>query len=186
MKASENVPPGSNPTKARYLLKDLSRVSKMWGIKIKTTSPPKHFPMNTITSMRLLTAISESSSSSSELLEQASRALWKCYWVDDNDPTDLSTIKEYLSPIISVNELQQLLDRSNSAVIKDTLMKNTQEAVKAGAFGAPFWIAERVDDDGSGRVVREAFFGSDRFDQISWFLELPFSSAPSVRMGARL
>ncbi|KAK5990032.1 Glutathione S-transferase kappa 1-like protein [Cladobotryum mycophilum] len=54
------------------------------------------------------------------------------------------------------------------AAMKDALKESTGRAIKLGAFGAP-WIWAR-----NAQGVEEPFFGSDRFNHIYRFLDLPF------------
>jgi len=49
---------------------------------------------------------------------------------------------------------------------KQVLLRNTEEALALGAFGAP-WIVVRDDGASRGSSREEIFFGSDRFEQMA-------------------
>lgn len=69
----------------------------------------------------------------------------------------------------SAAEVDEILALAKQQEIKHELRKNTDDALKQGAFGAP-WMMVR---NSAGAV--EPFFGSDRFSQIYEFLGLPYS-----------
>ncbi len=75
-------------------------------------------------------------------------------------------------PQLSSNANAAFLEQvNNDENVKKTLKDNTQEALASGAFGAPTMIVKKLD--GSNKKP-EMFFGSDRFDHIAAYLNVPF------------
>jgi glutathione S-transferase kappa 1 len=65
---------------------------------------------------------------------------------------------------VSTEKAKEWLDTANlDQLIKDKLKQNTDDAIKAGAFGAPTIIVTHNGKD-------EMFFGSDRFEHIAHLL----------------
>ncbi|GAP82771.1 putative dsba-like thioredoxin domain-containing protein [Rosellinia necatrix] len=69
----------------------------------------------------------------------------------------------------SMEEVDNIIALAKEQEIKDELRKNTNDALRQGAFGAP-WMMVR-NSAGMG----EPFFGSDRFSQVYEFLGLPYT-----------
>ncbi|KAK4217938.1 glutathione S-transferase kappa 1 [Rhypophila decipiens] len=70
-------------------------------------------------------------------------------------------------PLFSPAEIQKIMQATSESEFKDRLKDKTQEALDKGAFGAPWmWV---TNSQGKG----EPFFGSDRFDFIYRYLDLP-------------
>ncbi|KAL1835377.1 hypothetical protein VTK73DRAFT_5695 [Phialemonium thermophilum] len=71
-------------------------------------------------------------------------------------------------PLFSAREVDAIMRAATSQEAKDQLRAATDEALRRGAFGCPwFWVT-----DATGHA--EAFFGSDRFHFMYKFLGLPF------------
>ena len=126
--------PGLTPAKKPYLLKDLQRLSRHYGIPLQM---PPDFPVRTVLVMRALSGLPP------EQIPQAAHTLFNAYWADNLDIAD----REVVASLIG----QKAVERAGMHEVKDALFKNTEEAVKRGAFGAPTFFVED-----------EMFFGHDR------------------------
>ena len=127
-------PPGLNPTKKPYLLKDLQRLSRHLKIQIKM---PADFPVRTVLAMRTLCGFN------ADEIPQAAHTLYKAYWVNNQDIADPDVVGSLVG--------RESVERAGIQEIKDSLFKSTAEAVQRGAFGAPTFF-----------VKDEMFFGHDR------------------------
>jgi len=127
-------PPGLNPTKKPYLLKDLQRLSRHLKIPIKM---PADFPVRTVLAMRTLCGFN------ADEIPQAAHTLYKAYWVNNQDIADPDVVGSLVG--------RESVERAGIQEIKDSLFKSTAEAVQRGAFGAPTFF-----------VKDEMFFGHDR------------------------
>jgi 2-hydroxychromene-2-carboxylate isomerase len=142
-KQAGNTPPASVPAKARYLLADLLRWSRHYGVPFRMSS---HFPLNTLRPMRACTFAHTRGRDHDFAL-----ALFRAYWVDDTDITRDEPITA--AAHIAGLDPQEVLAACENPEIKDALRKNTEEAFARGAFGAPtFFVGE------------ELFWGNDRMD----------------------
>ncbi|KAI0414518.1 thioredoxin-like protein [Xylaria grammica] len=120
-----------------------------------------------------------------DVYNAAWRWLYRCFWTPPQQPIkEEGPLREALlampghlsgntkneeSRQFSAGDVDGIMALAKDKRMKDTLRRNTDEALKQGAFGAP-WIMVR---NSSGAV--EPFFGSDRFAQIYEFLGLPYS-----------
>ena len=147
-KATGNASPNDVPAKARYSIKDLARFAERYEVPL-TFNP--HFPINTLSLMRALTAAQMLAPQRFvELLEITFKAMW-VEALDLNDPGVLSVAltRSGLDPA-------EILGWVSNPSVKDQLKINTEEAVARGVFGAPSMF---VDD--------ELYFGQDRLDFVT-------------------
>jgi len=56
----------------------------------------------------------------------------------------------------------------NSEAVKENLKTNTNEAIAAGAFGAPAMMVELTSGQNQPPTL---FFGSDRFEQLAFLAQ---------------
>ncbi|KAJ1327306.1 hypothetical protein BSLG_010648 [Batrachochytrium salamandrivorans] len=166
MQVSENQPPGQNPTKAKYMLKDIVRNAKLYDVPI--TAMPGAFPDNSLKAQRLLTAVK---TKQPDKLVASSRAIWQCYWRDGLSLNSNENLIKYLSPVLGESAQSYVSQDTNDTGIKQMLKEATQAAIGAGAFGAPWIVVERTIN---GKLVRDNFFGSDRIEQIALLLGKPY------------
>jgi 2-hydroxychromene-2-carboxylate isomerase len=143
--ATGNKMPISIAAKGPWMLRDLERWAKQYGVGFKMTS---RFPVNAIKPMRLvLVAAREGKAAPCAL------AAFRALWIDDRDITAESELRAIataagLDPDAALKAIED-------PAIKDQLRANTDEAVKRGAFGAP---AIFVGD--------ELFWGNDRLHHV--------------------
>lgn len=137
-RATHNQMPSSNPARAQYLLKDLKRCASASQIPFVFSDS---FPNNSLLAMRTITA--------APIDEQVRIAgkIFKGAWVLNRDigmPDVLASL---------LGEDTKYLHQTNQQSVKDMLRKTTDDAIAAGAFGAPFFL---VND--------ESFWGNDRLE----------------------
>ena len=143
MQASKNSPPITVPNKGRYMFTDIQRWAKRYGVP---ANPNPHFPVNTLNTMRAAVAAVDEPK-----FADFHKAMFRGVWVDGQNLADEAVLKG----VIDAAGLDgaALLARSKDQAVKDTLRKNSEEAVERGAFGAPTFF-----------VGDEMFWGNDRLD----------------------
>jgi len=144
-KAAQNVMPAASPPKAKWMLADLERWAREYGVPFKMSS---RFPANAIKAMRLV-LVAEPLGKAAEVAFAAFRAMW----VDDLDLTS----DEVLRTIARGCGLDagEALAAIETPPIKDRLRAITDEAIARGAFGAPaFFVGDQL------------FWGNDRLHQV--------------------
>jgi 2-hydroxychromene-2-carboxylate isomerase len=143
--ATGNRSPVSVPLKGAYMLADLNRYAKRYGVPL-VFSP--FFPINTLTLMRVAAGLQ---------LRGDARfvaycdAVFKAIWVDALNMGDPVVVGATLAT--AGFDPHALLALSAEQDVKDQLKSTTQEAVERGVFGAPAFF-----------VGKELFWGQDRLD----------------------
>lgn len=139
MEATGNRPPGSIESKRNYLVTDIERWAKRYGLRWKMNPV---FPQNSLKALRLALVAQQRG-----VFDAVHTALFAAIWEQQKD---LSS-QEVLANIAGDAGIP-LMEIEDPA-IKAALRANTDEAVERGAFGAPTFF-----------VGREMFFGNDRLD----------------------
>lgn len=143
--ATGNASPAMIPAKGRYMIRDLARYAERYSVPMRFNP---HFPINTLTLMRLLVAVQLHQP---ERLDDALQALFQATWVDGVNMGDPARVAEVLAAAgLDAAALQQQI---GEPAVKDALKATTEEAVRRGVFGAPTCF---VGDD--------MYFGQDRLD----------------------
>ena len=146
MQATGNRPPATIKPKGRYLLEDVDRWVRRYGI---TFNMNPAFPQDTINALRVAIVARHRGE-----FQAVHQALFDAMWVNRQDLSD----KAALASVVESAGLSagQYMDEISQQSIKDELRENTEEAVQRGVFGAPtFFVGEQM------------FFGNDRFDFIT-------------------
>jgi 2-hydroxychromene-2-carboxylate isomerase len=143
MQASKNSPPITVPNKGRYMFTDIQRWAKRYGVP---ANPNPHFPVNTLNAMRAAVAAVDEPK-----FADFHKAMFRGVWVDGQNLADEAVLKGVIDG--AGLDGASLLARSKDQAVKDTLRKNSEEAVERGAFGAPTFF-----------VGDEMFWGNDRLD----------------------
>jgi len=92
------------------------------------------------------------------IFDKYSEAIFTGIWVKDVNLGDIPILQDYLNKNgINTDELFSLVQ---SDEIKSSLIKNTQQAVEKGVFGAPTFI-----------VNNELIFGQDRLEFLKMALK---------------
>jgi len=167
MKASNNTPPGINPVKAKYMSIDIQRNRQLFAVPLVPPADFLSLMTSTLEPMRMLAAVCLAYPQSSDphnRIEKLSRAMWLRVWSYQQDLSKDSILAAFKE--IGINnqqEMESLLEKSRSVEAKQELIKNTNRAIAAGAFGAPIIIAHHQGQE-------QIFFGSDRFEQMAFVL----------------
>lgn len=84
-------------------------------------------------------------------------------------------IQTALTPIVG-GKVQDMIRLAADPEIKKIFKHNTDEAVTKGAFGAPTLLIKQAGSD-----QEHLFFGSDRFESIAGFLNIPYPGLASLK-----
>lgn len=152
-----NSSPVTVPAKGQYTIIDLKRHADMYGVEFV---PNRFFPINTLTLMRAAVAIQLYHP---ERFDDFLKAIFTALWVKGKNLGDIQVLQETLiAAEFDAAEIQEWVGQKE---VKDHLMRNTEEAIKRGAFGAPtFYVGD------------EMFFGQDRLHFVARALD------PDVRV----
>ncbi|KAG0279924.1 Glutathione S-transferase kappa 1 [Linnemannia gamsii] len=174
LSGSKNQAPANVAAKGAYMLEDLGRVSAATGLPLNF---PSNFPVMTVPASRLLATIqkTESVATYEQCVEK------EAYWVEDQDVSQQDTLINALAPILGTDKATKYMQQTSEKEIKQLLIDNTNEAIEAGAFGAPTFIIKKAGSDNP-----HLFFGSDRFEVIASFLGLPYEGLALRTSPARL
>ncbi|NNE89588.1 MAG: 2-hydroxychromene-2-carboxylate isomerase [Silicimonas sp.] len=142
------VPPGQrHPSRQEYRLIEIERCAKELGMPVNPK--PAHWPTNPAPSSYALIAAQKAGGGD---LAAFVFAITRACWAEEKDIADDAVIKACLE---SAGFDPSLTD-SGLLAGAETYEANTEEAVNAGVFGAPFFIT-----DGGAR-----FWGQDRLAQL--------------------
>jgi 2-hydroxychromene-2-carboxylate isomerase len=143
MQAAKNSPPITVPNKGAYMMTEMQRWSKRYGVEV---NPNPHFPVNTLHVMRAAIA-----ALGDKRFVDFHKAMFRGVWVEGRNLGDLEVLKAAIDA--AGLDGAAILTRSKEQDVKDELRQNSEEAVSRGAFGAPtFFVGE------------EMFWGNDRLD----------------------
>jgi 2-hydroxychromene-2-carboxylate isomerase len=147
-KATGNASPVTIPAKGKWLLADLARTARRDGVPL---GYPPGFPVNTLALMRAAIGLQ---------MRKPARfapfvdAMFDAIFGAPRDMRDEKVIGETLAAAGFAPA--EILALAADAEVKQALIKNTEEAVARGVFGAPtFFVGE------------EMFWGQDRMDAVA-------------------
>ncbi len=147
-KAVGNRSPVEVIPKGRYMLQDLARFAKRYGVELKFNP---YFPINTLPLMRGITAVQMYDPSRN--LEFAS-AIFRALWVEEKNLSDPAIVAQSLAA--NGFDPQQVAGWTGEPAVKEKLISETNAAVEKGVFGAPSMIVDGV-----------LYFGQDRLDFVA-------------------
>ena len=135
-----------NPIQAKlnYAQKDLQDWAKTLNVQIGS---PSVFPVNSAKAMRGALVAAEESK-----LVMYSRLIFKAYWGDDQDISQLPILKSVVEAL-QLN-WEEFATKIESPSYKALLRQNTDELIDRGGFGSPTYFLNGSD----------MFFGNDRID----------------------
>jgi 2-hydroxychromene-2-carboxylate isomerase len=143
MQAAKNSPPITVPNKGAYMVTEMQRWSKRYGVEV---NPNPHFPVNTLHAMRAAIAALDG-----KRFVDFHKAMFRSVWVQGQNLGDAEVLKSAIDA--AGLDGAAILARSKEQDVKDKLRQSSEEAVSRGAFGAPtFFVGE------------EMFWGNDRLD----------------------
>ncbi|KAM3438473.1 hypothetical protein MY4824_003253 [Beauveria thailandica] len=173
--ASGNKPPWSLPAKAAYLSYDTPRALRRVGLgHLQTPDDLMAFGM-TVQPLRAIHYIR--AHYPTPVFLAAFHFLIDRFWTAPNRKIgDADVLRQVLlettetvsggPKLFTTAQVDEIMD--GRAAFKDSLKKETEEALAKGAFGAPWiWVT-------NAKGQEEPFFGSDRFNHVYAFLEIPF------------
>jgi len=150
-KATGNNSPGTVASKGKWMNKDLKRHADMYGVEFVLN---EFFPINTLYLMRGALAAKKL-----DIFYKYVKGIYLGIWVKNLNLGDTDVLKNYLEEL-RVNS-DKLFELSQNDEVKNELIKNTEEAVNKGVFGAP-----------SIFVGEEMHFGQDRLNFVEKALKL--------------
>ncbi|PWN49604.1 thioredoxin-like protein [Violaceomyces palustris] len=171
MKYSGNRPPISVANKGMWMFQDMNVASKFYKLEL---NQPKNFPIDTSNLQAVLRRLKDDRP---ELLSTITEVFFKAIWNHDmkckTRPEIESIIDHFkvrsLFERQGGSDLDSILEKSFSKEDKVRLAQEAEKLVEEGAFGMPWMIVKRARD---GEETK--WFGSDRFEQIAAFLEVPY------------
>lgn len=141
--------PAEIPAKREYVFKDLLRWCFKRGESIK--GPPAH-PFNPLPALRLCEAVSESKDK-----EIVTDAIFSACWKNGKDVSDKTVLARIVDELGL--DTKKLISEIETMRIKESIKKNTDDAVSKNIFGVPSFI-----------VDQEMFWGYDRLCHVEDYL----------------
>lgn len=141
-KETGNRAPLEVPSKKTHMIQDVKDWANHYGVELNF---PDLFPVNSVKSMRGALFAKEQGR-----IRDYTHKLFKLYWIRNEDISQDDVLRVALTELDMDYEL--FMNRINDQEIKDELRKETAEAVRRGAFGAPtiflgdkmFWGNDRL------------------------------------------
>jgi 2-hydroxychromene-2-carboxylate isomerase len=152
--ATGNSSPATIPAKARYMGADLERFAKRYGVPFAFNP---HFPINTMTLMRMATALAVKPC---DEFDPFMTAVFPAMWVEGANLGDASVLAATLAA--AGLDAGKLTAQASTPEVKEALRTATEQAVERGVFGAPTMF-----------VGEQMFFGQDRLDFVREALGTP-------------
>ena len=152
--ATGNASPITVPAKGRYMLRDMERYARRYGVPLRFNP---HFPINTLTLMRGAVGLQLTQPGR---FDEYVRTMFHAMWVEPQNLGDPAVLAGVLTR--AGFDAQAMLDLVSRSDVKDALKANTEEAARRGAFGAPTMF-----------VGEQMFFGQDRLDFVREALRDP-------------
>ena len=142
-KATGNRSPIEVPVKGVYSILDMQRWAEYYQIQMQMNP---HFPMNTLTLMRILTGVQLLHL---EKFEQVLKLLFDAMFGTPQNLNEPAVLAEVLKP--SGFSVEDIMSMVQSEVVKQKLITETEQAIQRGIFGAPTFF-----------VGDEMYWGQDR------------------------
>ncbi len=146
------TPPLDTPLKGDYLLHDINRCLRYYGMTIHDQA---RFGFSSIAPARVILWVRDHFP---QLIERIVLNLYRAHWVEGNDISKVENILQAVG-VLSLS-LEKLHEIVNDDVYKQKLRNETQEAMSYGIFGSP-----------SVRLGREVFWGADRLTMVEDWLK---------------
>ena len=151
-KETGNRSPIEIPSKGIYSMLDMQRWADYYGIPMQMNP---HFPMNTLTLMRILTGVQLFHL---EKFEQVLKLLFDAMFGTPKNLNEPAVLAEVLKPSgFSVDDVMSMVQ---SDVVKQKLITETELAIQRGIFGAPTFF-----------VRDEMYWGQDRLHFVEQALQ---------------
>jgi 2-hydroxychromene-2-carboxylate isomerase len=142
-KETGNASPITIEAKRKYMMAELERWAGRYGVAALRNA---HFPINTMRLMRGAIAAQHAG-----VFPAYHRAIFDAFWARGLNLGDAAVMREVLEQ--AGLDAARIMAMSEEHAVKDELRRNTEEAVRRGAFGAPTFF-----------VGDEMFWGNDRLE----------------------
>uniref|UniRef100_A0AC34F9R6 DSBA-like thioredoxin domain-containing protein n=1 Tax=Panagrolaimus sp. ES5 TaxID=591445 RepID=A0AC34F9R6_9BILA len=134
--------------------KDLKMVAKYWGLNFRLN--PKFsteiITKQTLLPQRFLTALEQNSRNH---LIPAAREYWKRVWETHQTIDSENDLRE-VAESIGLTDIEKYIELTKSTEIKNLLKQRTTEALETGAFGAPWFVIQKIGEP------NRCLWGSDK------------------------
>ena len=150
--ATGNRSPTDIPAKGQYLMDDLARHARRYGVEFRHNP---YFPINTLTLMRGALGLQMRDPARMPIYVDA---VYRAIWVDAKNMNDFPVVAEVMQQ--AGFDPDQLMALAVDQAVKDQLKVQTQDAVSRGVFGAPTFF-----------VNNQMFWGQDRLDFVKEALQ---------------
>ncbi|KAI5779562.1 thioredoxin-like protein [Geopyxis carbonaria] len=175
MAATANRPPLAVPAKGRYILHDFVRACRRHRVPTHAARPvPGDFPFNTLLAMRCLVALQPMVPD--EEWRRVLAALFDAAWVRHETIADPEVLAGVLRGLLGGSVAEEVMRRGAGEEAKRRLRENTEEAVKAGAFGVPWMVVTAVDGS------RDVVWGLDRLPLVAEMVGVEWADSPVVHV----
>lgn len=151
LRTGGQLPKDRHPNRMSYRAQELPRQAKKAGLPLNMK--PAFWPMNAAPSCYAIIAASRADGGD---MGKLIHAFGRSIWVDEKDTSQDDVVRECL---VEAGFDPALAD-SDLMASADTYARNLEDAVNAGAFGAPYYV---TDDD-------QRFWGQDRLDDLDAYL----------------
>lgn len=159
------VPPAKRPlVRQRYRFLELQRVGDYRGAPINPK--PRHWPVDPAPADRTIIALIEAGHDPLDYMEKVFSALW----AKEEDVADRAILAAHLRE--TGFDAEAIIPAAEAPGTAEIRARNTQEAIQAGAVGAPVYV-----------LNGEVFWGQDRIEYLDQALtsgRAPFSSDPFI------
>ncbi len=154
-KVTHQAPLTTFPLKGEYAVHDFARTAREYGTAF---TQPSTFPVGAVAASRASYWIGEHNDSAIATLHTPFiHAVFHAYYVADQDISELAIIMDIATGLgIDQHSLETALGDNT---VKDRLKLAVSSAIERGVFGSPMML-----------VDGEAFWGSDRLDQLDRWL----------------
>jgi 2-hydroxychromene-2-carboxylate isomerase len=141
--------PKRHPSRIAYRRQELLRISARRGLPLNLQ--PAHWPTNPLPASKAIIAVAQSGGDAGKLAHAFLRAVW----AEERDIGDPATV----AAILAENGHDDAALAPAMDAAEATYHANTEAALAAGVFGAPFYV-----------VGDERFWGQDRLDFLDEYL----------------
>jgi 2-hydroxychromene-2-carboxylate isomerase len=150
--ATGNKSPMEVPAKGHYMLQDLQRYARRYGVDFAHNP---HFPINTLMLMRGAVGMQMRFPMRMPVYVDA---VFHAIWVDGRNMNDPATVAAVLKD--AGFERTQFQELASDPAVKEQLKANSTQAVGRGVFGAPtFFVGDQM------------YWGQDRLDFVKEALQ---------------
>lgn len=150
--ATGNRSPAEVPAKGRYMMDDLQRFARRYGVPFQYNP---HFPINTLMLMRGALGLQMRHEARLPVYVDA---VFQALWAEGRNMGEPGVVGSVLKD--AGFEPQQVVDLTSDPEVKEQLKAVTQQAVRRGVFGAPtFFVGDQM------------FWGQDRLDFVKEALQ---------------